>query len=328
VKTQEDRCLDWPALGPFLAVPATALRLRLLVVEDDPEARAALVLALGRTYEVLTAADGMEALAVTLECHPDLILLDLMMPKLDGFQVLELLHADPATTGIPVLVVSARHDDADKVRGLGLGAVDYVEKPYSVAELRARVARTAELLRAHRALLELAQTDPLTGLANRRAFDARLDAECKRARRYQTPLTCVMVDMDQLKVINDELGHLEGDRAIKALTGILRQELRETDFGARYGGDEFVVLLPHTGAREGRAYAERVCARLRELQFRPGGRCVTLGACFGLACQPPGGRDGGEALLAQADQALYRAKRAGRGKVEVAEVALTSCATP
>jgi len=317
-----------PANEDALTGPGAVRRLRLLVAEDEPDARAALVLALRPTYEMLTAADGMEALAVTLAGHPDVILLDLMMPKLDGFQVLELLRANPATSGIPVLVVSAKPDDEDKVRSLALGAVDYVEKPYSVAELRARVARTARMLQAQRALFDLAQTDPLTGLANRRAFDARLAAECKRASRYHTPLTCVMVDMDQLKAINDELGHLEGDRAIKAVTRILREELRETDFGARYGGDEFVVLLPHTGAREGRVYAERVCARLRELQFEPSARRLTLGACFGLACQPPGNQDGGEALLDAADQALYRAKRAGRGKIEVAETWEASCAAP
>jgi diguanylate cyclase (GGDEF)-like protein len=137
-----------------------------------------------------------------------------------------------------------------------------------------------------------------------------------------------MVDMDQLKVINDELGHLEGDRAIKALTRILREELRAADFGARYGGDEFVVLLPHTGARGGRVYAERVCAKLRELPFKPDGRHATLGACFGLACQSPGSQDDGETLLAAADQALYRAKRAGRGRIEVTESSLASGASP
>jgi diguanylate cyclase (GGDEF)-like protein len=328
VNSREVRGPGGPSNGEALTEPRSARRLRLLVAEDEPDARAALVLALGPTYEMLTAADGMEALAVTLASRPDVILLDLMMPKLNGFQVLELLQANPATTGIPVLVVSARSDDEDKVRGLSLGAVDYLEKPYSIAELRARVARTARLLQAQRALLELAETDPLTGLANRRSLDARLDAECKRARRYHTPLTCAMVDMDQLKAINDELGHLEGDRAIKALTRILREELRETDFGARYGGDEFVVLLPHTGAREGRVYAERVCAKLRELPFKSDGRHATLGACFGLACQAPGSPDDGETLLAAADQALYRAKRAGRGRIEVTESLLASAAAP
>jgi len=293
-------------------------RLRLLVADDEADSRAALALALGASYDVLDAADGVEALALALSSHPDVILLDLMMPRLDGFQVLERLRQDPATAEIPVLLVSARRDDAGKVLGLGLGAVDYLEKPFSAPELRARLERTVRLLRSQGALRELAQTDPLTGLANRRALLARLEAESRRAHRYRNHLTCVMVDLDGLKGINDELGHSAGDAVITAVAELLRGELRETDFGARVGGDEFVLLLPHTDAGAGRIYAERVCARLRESQFAVAGRRVPLGASFGVASQAPDGVQGGEALLEAADAALYRAKALGRGRVEVA----------
>lgn len=312
-----------PALPPGLAgagkAEATApARVRLLLADDEPGTRAALELALDPAYEVLTAADGAEALEVARTGHPDVIILDLMMPRLNGFQVLERLRADPATAEVPVLLVSASRAEADKVRGLELGAVDYLEKPFSAPELRARLERTVRLLRSQSALRDLAQTDALTGLANVRAFRAHLDAESKRARRYHTQLTCVMADLDGLKGINDELGHPAGDRAIVAVAGLLREELRETDFGARYGGDEFVVLLPHTGAEEGRVYAERVCARLKQLQFMVNGRRVPLGATFGVASQGPDGLEEAEALLEAADQALYAAKAAGRGRVAVA----------
>ena len=248
--------------------------------------------------------------------------IDLRLPRIDGFQVLDHLRADASTADIPVILVTARSDDAGKVRGLDQGAVDYLQKPFSELELRARVERTLRLVRSQTALRELAQTDALTGLANLRAFRTRVEEEVKRARRYRTPLTCVMIDMDQLKPVNDELGHAAGDRAIAAVAAVLREELRETDFGARYGGDEFVILLPHTGAEEGRIFAERACARLHETVLELGGRHVPLGASFGVACASGGEEeDGAEALVRAADDALYAAKRAGRGRVEVGQVA-------
>jgi diguanylate cyclase (GGDEF)-like protein len=128
-----------------------------------------------------------------------------------------------------------------------------------------------------------------------------------------------MADMDHLKPVNDELGHAAGDRAIAAVAAVIRAELRETDFGARYGGDEFVILLPHTTADEGRVLAERICARLRQTVLEIAGRAVSIGASFGVACLPEDGEDmAADALVAAADSALYRAKRAGRSRVEVA----------
>ena len=130
-----------------------------------------------------------------------------------------------------------------------------------------------------------------------------------------------MADLDQLKPINDELGHAAGDRAIAAVAAVIREELRETDFGARYGGDEFVVLLPHTAAEEGRIFAERVCSRLRETDLAVGERRLRLRSSFGVACRlPQAGEEPAEALVHAADAALYEAKRAGRGRVVLAGV--------
>ncbi len=294
-------------------------RARVLVTDDDADAREALLEVLQPDCEVLTAADGEEAVRLARTEHPDLVLMDLSMPRLDGLQALERIRADAATAEVPVIVVSARGEDAVKARALDLGAVDYLQKPFSDRELRARVERTLRLARSQTALRELAQTDTLTGLANLRAFRARLDDEVKRARRYRTPLTCVMADMDQLKPVNDQLGHAVGDRAIAAVAAVIRAELRETDFGARYGGDEFVLLLPHTAADEGRVLAERICARLRDTVLEASGRRVPIGASFGVACLPDDSGDvAAEALVRAADAALYRAKRAGRGRVAVA----------
>ena len=294
-------------------------RPRVLLADDEPDARELLSEALAGDYEILTASDGREAVERAHKERPDLVLLDLNMPRLDGFGVLDEFRADPATSDIPVILVTARSDDGGKVRALDQGAVDYLQKPFSERELRARVDRTLRLSHAHRSLRELAQTDPLTGLANLRAFRARLDDEVKRARRYRTALTCVMADLDELKPINDELGHAAGDRAIAQVASVIRAELRETDFGARCGGDEFVVLLPHTAGDEGRVFAERVCARLKKGEIAIGGRRLRLGASFGVACRPPdAGEASPESLVHAADGALYAAKRNGRGRVVVA----------
>ncbi|MFO0580963.1 MAG: diguanylate cyclase [Anaeromyxobacter sp.] len=294
-------------------------RPRLLVADDEVDAREAFQLALEPDYEVLAAPDGEAALELARDERPDVVLLDLFMPRLDGLGVLERLRADPSTADIPVLFVSGQGDDAIKVRSLDLGAVDYLQKPFSDRELRARVDRTLRFVRSQSALRALAQTDALTGLANLRAFRARVDEEVKRAHRYLTPLTCVMADLDELKPINDSLGHAAGDRAIAAVAAVIREELRETDFGARYGGDEFVVLLPHTTAEEGRVLAERICARLGSASLELAERRVTVGASFGVACLPAGGAGvSADALVRAADAALYAAKRAGRGRVAVA----------
>jgi two-component system cell cycle response regulator len=288
-------------------------------VDDDPELRDLATMILEPGYEVLTAADGEESIAIARAERPDLILMDLYMPRLDGLGALEQLRSDPSTAEIPVILVSARSEEAVRVRGLDLGAVDFLSKPFSEQELRARLDRTLRFVRSQSVLRELAETDPLTGLANLRAFRARLEEEVKRARRYRTALTCVMADMDFLKAINDQLGHAAGDLAISAVARTIGEELRETDFGARYGGDEFVLLLPHTAREEGRVFAERICARLRQSPLTVAGRRVLLGASFGVAELANGADDdaGGE-LVRAADSALYDAKHAGRGRVAVA----------
>jgi diguanylate cyclase (GGDEF)-like protein len=315
------------ALAPAAAEPeassgpspsAVGPRPRVLVVDDEEDARTVLAEVLSPECEVLTAADGEEAVNLARKERPDIVLMDLFMPRLDGLQALQRIRADSATGDVPVIFVSARGDDGVKARALDLGAVDYLQKPFSERELRARVERTLRLSRSQSALRELAQTDPLTGLANLRAFRTRLAEEVKRARRYRTPLTCVMADMDQLKPVNDELGHSAGDRAIAAVAAVIRGELRETDFGARYGGDEFVLLLPHTNGDDGRHLAERVCARLRETALEISGHRVPIGASFGVACLDHDAPDAAEALVRAADTALYDAKRAGRGRVEIA----------
>ncbi len=318
---------DQPGPGqPAAGVPG---RPRLLVVEDEADQREALAALLEPDYQVALARDGEEGVAAARADAPDLILMDLIMPRMDGFAALEALRGDHRTAEIPVIFVSGRGDDVTRVRGLDLGAVDFLAKPFSERELRARIERTLRLARRQTQLRQLAQTDTLTGLPNLRAFRARLEDEVKRAQRYGTPLTCVMADMDHLKPLNDELGHAAGDRAIAAVADVVRTELRETDFAARYGGDEFVVLLPHTTALDGRVFAERVCDRLRQTSLQVAGKRVPLAASFGVAeLGAAAAEDAAEEMVQRADEALYAAKRAGRGRVAAAAEASPQGATP
>lgn len=288
-------------------------RQKILVTEDDPETRGLIAELLTERFAVVQAGDGDEALQIVQTGAPDLILMDLFMPRLDGFAALEALRQDPRTADIPVIVLSAQGDDLTKVRGLNLGAVDYLVKPFSPLELMARVTKALEQKRQRDRFAALAQTDGLTDLPNFMAFRARLGQELRRTNRYQVPLTMVMIDMDDLKGINDRQGHSAGNEAIVTLADVIREALRGTDFAARYGGDEFVVLLSHTDADQGERFAERLRTSLGEIGRQQG---LSLHISLGVA-QFGGKIASADDLIAAADAALYQAKRLGRDRVAV-----------
>jgi two-component system, cell cycle response regulator len=305
---------------PSEGMPATGKRQKplILVVEDDDDARALLSELLTPRYEVEAVGDGVTAVERAKLLNPDLVLLDLFLPGLDGFGALTGLRRDPRTADVPVIFLSAQGDAATKSQGLSLGAADYLAKPFSEQELMARVDRTLRLTAQREHFRALAQTDGLTGLPNFRSFHARLEEEVRRADRYAQSLACAMVDLDGLKQINDNLGHAAGNRAILALADAVREELRDTDFAARYGGDEFVVLLPQTNAAAGALFAERLRRRLATVSQEAG---LPVHASIGVSALTPdevGVPDAAEALLHRADEALYRAKGGGRDRVEVA----------
>jgi diguanylate cyclase (GGDEF)-like protein len=292
----------------------------ILVVEDDEDARMVLTELLRPRYDVDAVGDGETALKRAAELNPDLVLLDLFLPGMDGFGALTGLRRNSKTADTPVIFLSAQGDAETKSQGLSLGAADYLAKPFSEQELMARVDRTLKLTAQKEHFRALAQTDGLTGLPNFRSFHARLEEEVSRAHRYGHPLACAMVDLDGLKEINDKLGHAAGNRAIVALADAVREELRDTDFAARYGGDEFVVLLPQTNETQGAQFAERLRRRLVEVSQDAG---LPVRGSIGVAAvnaDELDSADAAEDLLRRADEALYRAKRSGRDRVEVAQV--------
>ncbi|MCA1826803.1 MAG: diguanylate cyclase [Myxococcales bacterium] len=292
----------------------------ILVVEDDEDARMVLAELLKPRYDVDAVGDGETALKRAAELNPDLVLLDLFLPGMDGFGALTGLRRHSKTADTPVIFLSAQGDAETKSQGLSLGAADYLAKPFSEQELMARVDRTLKLSAQKEHYRALAQTDGLTGLPNFRSFHARLEEEVARAHRYGHPLACAMVDLDGLKQINDQLGHAAGNRAILALADAVREELRDTDFAARYGGDEFVVLLPQTNEVQGALFAERLRKRLADVSEQAG---LPVRGSIGVAAvtsEELDSADAAEDLLRRADEALYNAKRSGRDRVEVAHV--------
>ena len=288
----------------------------LLIVEDDPSTRAALTELLGRDWDVLLAEDGTEAVALTHAHVPDLVLADLAMPRLGGMGLLETLQSDARTREVPVVFLSGQSDPRTVVDCFSHGAADFIAKPGRPDELRVRLLHAWTQARRVARLESLARTDALTGLHNFRALQAKLDEEFARAARYAEPLAVVLVDLDNLKTLNDRYGHEAGNAALRAMGDVFREELREVDFAARFGGDEFVALLPHQTAAEAMVVAERL--RLR-LAGRPWPWPQPLTLSIGIAAmegamhvQDPAG------LIAAADAALYRSKHKGRNRVEVA----------
>jgi two-component system cell cycle response regulator len=287
-----------------------------LVVDDDGSTRSGLLELLEDDFDVLGASDGTEALALTQAHVPDLVLADLSMPRLNGLGLLELLQSDPRTEDVPVVFLSAQDDSRTVVDCFSHGAADFIPKPGRPQELRARLQRCLEQASRLTRMASLALTDALTGLHNYRAFQTRMTEELARAARYVAPLALLLVDLDTLKLLNDRHGHEAGSAALCAVADVFREELREVDFAARFGGDEFVALLPHQTAAEAAVVAERLRART---ESRPWPWPEPLTVSIGVAAvESTTIAHDAAALLAAADAALYRSKRRGRNRVEVA----------
>ncbi len=244
----------------------------LLVVEDDPEINSLMALTLRvEDYDVIQARDGEQALQMVQDRAPDLILLDVMMPRMSGYDVARTLQDKPSTAHIPIIFVTAKSEMEDRVLGLEM-AVDYVCKPFAAPELLARVRAALrmrklqdELRVSNEQLSHLATTDALTGLYNRRHFDAQLENEMRRAQRFGNSLAVVVFDLDRFKTVNDTWGHAQGDAVLQAFADVLRGQSRRIDTVARLGGEEFGAILPATEESGACAFAEKVRVTTEEM---------------------------------------------------------------
>ncbi len=296
-----------------------------LVVDDEPSNIQALARVIKDDCRVQVANNGEKALAIaTGEAPPDLILLDVQMPDLDGYEVCRRLKKDSRAHTIPVIFVTAHASPTDEEQGLLLGAVDFIAKPFYPAIVRARVRTHLSLKRKADLLERISLLDGLTNLPNRRQFDDRLDMEQRRARREETPLSVIMLDIDHFKAINDTFGHGSGDDCLqKVAWAVDRNVERPADLVARYGGEEFVALLPGTDADGAAHQAERFRRTVADLALphprSSAADVVTIS--LGVATLTPAGAAAESAadLLERADKALYAAKNGGRNRYVVAD---------
>lgn len=297
----------------------TATKPTILIVDDTPANIQVLANALHDNYRIKVAASGKAVFEVIAkQGAPDLILLDVMMGGMDGYAVCRILKDNPETQHIPVIFVTAKSENEDEERGLRLGAVDYIAKPFHLPIVLARVRNHINLKLKTDLLESHALLDGLTSIPNRRRFDQVLDTEWKRAQRAGMPLAAIMFDIDHFKRYNDNRGHRDGDDCLATVAGVLAASVeRPADLVARYGGEEFVALLPETDLDGAHAIAERCRANVEALQL-PHGHSETspwVTVSVGVACCVPAACDAPAALVEQADLQLYRAKASGRNRV-------------
>ena len=306
------------------------MKANLLLIDDSEAQSTQITVSLERLgYSVKRASSGAEGLRLAREKTPDLVLLDVVMPDIDGFAVCRWLKVNADTRDVPVIMLTERTAVADRIAGLNIGADDYLPKPFDDQELEARIfaalrvkathtdlkARNLQLEAMLHSVEALAITDALTGLFNRRRFADVLKREFAVTRRYRNTLSCLLVDLDHFKQINDRFGHDAGDQVLKEVARRIVGSLREVDLAARYGGEEFAILLPHTSKADARIVAERLLANLRRQEFTFGGELVRVTASIGVAGNSDVASGQPEDLVKAADLALYEAKNAGRNAV-------------
>ena len=297
---------------------------KVLIVDDSR-----LIAHVGKTilkasgHEVLVASDGQAGVETAKAEIPDLILLDVIMPVMDGYEVCQHLKADDRTKEIPIIMLTSKAETADKVKGLQMGALDYVTKPFDEAELVARVnihLRLKELYvtvqEKNRQLQDMANRDGLTGLYNHRYFHEQLAQDFLRARRYHENLSCILLDIDFFKKFNDTHGHQTGDVVLRIIGRLIQESIRDSDLAARYGGEEFALILYHTDAQGGVEVADRLRRTVEENQIHDKGAALRVTISVGIATFPDEKIGDAKTLIECADKALYQAKANGRNRVE------------
>jgi diguanylate cyclase (GGDEF)-like protein len=304
---------------------------KILYVEDNKtEAKQTKALLEKNGYEVIWVEEGSAAIRTAKTTDIEIVILDLMLPDINGNEVCRWLKMNNETRGIPIIMLTARGSMADKVEGLHAGADDYLPKPYNEVELNARIyaclrnkalrdeldQKNRELTKTLEQVATLAITDSLTELFNRRRFQLVIEKEFNRSVRYGSPLACMMIDIDEFKALNDTYGHRLGDHVLHELALSIRKNVRDIDTPARWGGDEFVVLLPETPKEKALEPAGRILADIANKKFPElADRPVTVS--IGIASAPDPAIDSGDKLIVACDMAMYKAKHNGRNRVEI-----------
>lgn len=307
----------------------------ILIVDDNSANLAVLSNCLKSAgFKVRVAVDGESAIEQVEYNQPDLILLDVMMPGISGFETCTKLKANPAVQGIPVIFITALSDSSDKVKGFSVGGVDYITKPFQEAEVLARVTahlklrfltlkvmeQAAALQEANQELQRLIDLDGLTQIANRRRFDQYFDQEWRRLAREQSPLSLILCDVDYFKHYNDYYGHLAGDVCLQRVAKALERTIkRPADLVARYGGEEFGIILPNTNVAGATQVAELIQREITQLKIAH--HCSEVSAyitlTLGISSQIPDHQLQAESMINYADKALYIAKKQGRNNYHV-----------
>lgn len=298
-------------------------RQTILIVDDNPLNIKILGESLRNECNIQVAISGENALAIAASAiPPDLILLDIMMPDMDGYEVCKQLKANECTQNIPIIFISAKNADKDEAYGLELGAVDYIIKPFHLPIAHARIRTHLALKKKSDLLEKLTRIDGLTNIANRRGLNEFIRQEWNRGRRSGLPLSVIFSDIDHFKMMNDHYGHSAGDQCLINVAKVIEVSLgRATDFVGRYGGEEFVVILPETDLESATTIAEKIRTHIEQLNIphvdSPVSDRITLS--FGVASVIPHELNSPEALIKAADMAAYKAKNNGRNQVCVSQ---------
>jgi diguanylate cyclase (GGDEF)-like protein len=290
----------------------------ILIVDDSRTNIMALSDVLSSEHTLLFASSGLEGMKMAASLSPDLILLDIVMADMDGYEVCRKLKTNPGTKNIPIIFVTAMDKEEDETRGLEIGGLDYITKPFSAPIVRARVRIHLELKRHRNFLENLVATDGLTGIPNRRQFDEFLIREWRRAMRSQQPLSLIFMDIDYFKLFNDNYGHLTGDDCLRRIAQTIAEcARRPTDLVARYGGEEFAGILPETNLEGALTVANNMRRKVKDLKivhaYSNTADHITLS--LGVATLIPSRGRSWADLISAADELLYEAKRSGRDRV-------------
>jgi diguanylate cyclase (GGDEF)-like protein len=290
---------------------------KILIIDDEKHNIDVLNEILSPMYEVLISKDGLNGIKMAREFVPDLILLDIIMPDMTGFEVIQTLKGFDVTRRIPVIFITGLDSYKDEEKGLLLGAADYITKPFRNAIVKARVKTQLQVVEYIRALEHLGMMDALTELPNRRGFDRQLQSEWDRAKREKTPISIMIIDIDNFKVFNDTYGHAQGDVVLQYAAMSFKNTLkRPADYVARWGGEEFVILLPYTDMEGALTISELVRENIEALEIPyTDGKSLSVTVSIGVNCEVPPRYNNPAEFLSKADKALYAAKEAGRNRV-------------